>query len=614
MISDVTFPIRTRFLLIPWLEEFTRRAEEDPERIAVASENSRLTYGELAARSDVLASRLITSGAPVDRYIGIALEPSPLHLIALLAVIKSGAAYIPLDPAYPAPRLASMIRSARLRTIIAAADFPAPAGVGIINPAENHPTRRAEALAAVPLPDLHGTSEIYAIFTSGSTGEPKAASVFHNGFSNLLSWYIGELGLSHTDAALVISSPSFDLTQKNFYAPLATGGRVIFGQSANYDIPRTLRLLRENRITLLNCTPSAFLPLLDAAAAEDFAPLASLRFVVLGGEPIPLPRVRTWLKHPSCQAEIVNSYGPTECTDICLFHRLGRENHGNFPFVPLGREIPGASVSIRGEDMTELPAGLTGELCIGGSGLGGGYLFDAEKTAARFTGGLYRTGDLARKLPGGIFEFRGRADDQIKINGFRVELGDIETALAAHPEITEAIVTFSDGALTAHTIGNPPAAGIRAHLASILPAYMIPAHFVSHDQFPITPNGKADRRKLSEISLPQPFPAEPPASTGNPLEAEILAIWADVLARPVADPRANFFEAGGNSIQLAVIHVRLQSLLGRDFPITDLFAFPTPRALAGHFSPTAGTSAPSPAERAKAARARFSKFRRPITP
>lgn len=582
-----------------------QQALRTPENIAVVCGNDSLTFRSLNDRANELAGRLVRAGAGTGTYIGIGLPRSVDLLVALLGVLKAGAAYIPVDPSYPAERIAHMVAGSGMRMIVT--DFA-----------------RRKAFGETPILEIGQTAEetfipasnrgslddpIYAIFTSGSTGLPKAASVFHRGFSNLLDWYVTELGLTANDTTLVISSPSFDLTQKNFFAPLITGGTLVLDEATNYDIHRISSLIRTHGVTLINCTPSAFYPLVEAAAGNDYEDLASLRFAVLGGEPISVPRLRAWLEHPACKAEVVNSYGPTECTDICAFHRLHRGNLDLHPFVPTGSEIPNVTVTIRSEELDVLPEGEIGELCIEGIGLGGGYLNDPVRTAEKFVGNLYRTGDLARRLPDGLIEFRGRADHQVKVNGFRIELGEIEIALSAHAAIREAVVLAIGDRLVAFVQGEVSAEEMRGHLAARLPAYMIPAVFRAQDRFPLTPNGKIDRKALLNDVSSEAQTVTKPARTQ---EEQLISIWSEVLERPVTDTNANFFDLGGTSINLAVVHVRLRKLTGSDLSITDLFAYPTIRTLSDFLSsPQNGETSSISNNRAQLQRAAFSNFRRP---
>ncbi|BCU75554.1 non-ribosomal peptide synthetase [Luteolibacter sp. LG18] len=580
------------------------------DEIALVSGASALTYQELAARVHALSSFLRTGGTGPGVHVGIALNRSIELVVAILAVVEAGGAYVPLDPAYPQARLDHMVATSGLKRILTLREhtglFPNSECVAVDE-------FTAAPVSEIPAP-ASGNDPLYAIFTSGSTGLPKAASVFRRGFANLVAWYAKELSLGPADRTLVISSPSFDLTQKNFFAPLVTSGRLILDDCQTYDISRISKLVRDHGVTLINCTPSAFYPLVDASAADGYTALSSLRWAVLGGEPISIPRLRAWLEHPSCRAEIVNTYGPTECTDICAFHRMHRGNLDAFPFVPLGREVPNVTVTIRDEDLSILPDGELGELCIGGAGVGGGYLNDPARTAERFVldHTLYKTGDLAKRLPCGTLEFRGRADHQVKVNGFRIELGEIEIALNRHAAVKEAVVIARDQRLVAHVQNESPveAAALREHLATALPAYMIPGEFHFVTAFPLTPNGKVDRLALAHNG--HTVATAPAIASSDPHEARILSIWSEVLERPVSDPTANFFDLGGTSILLAVVHMKLREATGRDIPITELFARPSVRTLAGYLQPQAATAATSAAQdRARMQQAGLARFRRP---
>ncbi len=594
----------------PLLQAFEVHSKRSPGDVAVIAGSKALSFAELEARANGLAARLQALGARPGSYVGIGLDRSVELIIALLAVVKSGAAYVPLDPTYPSSRLEHMVSSAGLELVLSRAglgDVFSSAGtvIDLLDPRlDEMPDAPVIALAT---PD----DPLYAIFTSGSTGQPKAASVYRKGFANLLDWYASEMSLGSADTTLVISSPSFDLTQKNFFAPLLTGGRLVLDDGGTYDISRISKLIREHRVTVINCTPSAFYPLVEAAAASGFADLATLRFAVLGGEPISIPRLRAWLEHPSCKAGLMNSYGPTECTDICAFHRLHRGNLDDFPFVPLGHEIPNVTVTIRDEDLAPLPDGELGELCIAGAGLGGGYLNDPERTRRAFAlaGGIYRTGDLARRLPCGTLEFCGRADHQVKVNGFRIELGEIEIALGQHQAVREAVVTATDGRLVAHVKGTATSAALKEHLSSKLPAYMVPGEFHFTERFPLTPNGKVDRLALAGTNKANASHTTYPSASAP--ETQILALWSEILDRPVTDPSVNFFDLGGTSIHLAIVHVRLREMTGRELAITELFARPNAKSLAELLTPQTATASSSAQDRARLQRAGISNFRRP---
>lgn len=588
-----------------WLNEIQRAAVSHPDRVAIRCGNYSLDYQTLISSSNRLATRLQSLGIGKGDFVGVSLHREARLPGVLLAILRTGAAYIPLDPSYPAARIEQMTQSAKLKHVITSSDHRQHfAGANIILLEEDLPYEEGPSVPLV-LDDF-----IYAIFTSGSTGQPKAATVYHKGFANLLEWYSRELSLGQNDSTLIISSPSFDLTQKNFFAPLMTGGTLVLDDEETYDITRITRLIREHRITVINCTPSAFYPLVDAAASTGHKDLESLRFVILGGEPISIPRLRAWLENPACHAEIINSYGPTECTDICAFHRLHRGNLDVHPFVPLGQEIPNVSVTIRDEEFTPVPDGELGELCISGIGVGGGYLNDFKKTDNAFRSGTYRTGDLARRLPDGLLEFRGRADYQVKLNGFRIELGEIEIALSTHGAVREAVVVATSDQLVAHIQGEADAQSLKDHLAARLPSYMIPSVFRFVESFALTPNGKIDRKALSDkVISSDKLETSSPAS----VESRILKLWSEVLGQSVSDPDANFFDLGGNSIHLAVLHVKLVEMHGTSFSITELFALPTARSIAAFLSKNSSGATPATVQdRARMAKAGFSRFRPPV--
>jgi acyl carrier protein len=305
---------------------------------------------------------------------------------------------------------------------------------------------------------------------------------------------------------------------------------------------------------------------------------------------------------------VANTYGPTECTDICGAYRMGRDNMDRYDFVPLGRPVHNVQLAIVDAEFKPCRVGEPGELCVAGAGIGAGYINDPDMTAAKFVPNpfpwiagatVYRTGDQARWLPDGVIEFLGRLDHQVKIRGFRIELHEIESVLNAHPGVREAVVVVKgaagdeDARLVCYVMPREGAAvevgRLRSHLGERLPAYMVPAAFHVLPDFPLSPNGKVDRRALQSLPEPVAEPAGRPAAAAlpaNEMESRIRDVWVEVLAIPHVGMDENFFDIGGNSIQLAKVHTRLQSLLGREIPITDLFAHTTVRRLAAHFGQT----------------------------
>lgn len=630
-------------------ELFEAQVERTPKAIAVEMMGQSLTYREINERANQMARHLQTLGVGRGALVGVCLNRSIEAVISVYGVLKAGAAYVPLDPAYPQERLAYMIESAHLRALVTSANGGAALGgnseishLAVVQLEADAPTIRAQSstnLGRQATPD----DLIYVIFTSGSTGQPKAAGVYHRGFANLIQWFVREFEISEADRVFLVSSMSFDLTQKNLYAPLIRGGVLHLHPPGHYEVGRLTRAIEEHRITLLNCTPSAFYPLIEPAEAERFRRVRSLRMVFLGGEPISVTRVRPWMENPDCRAEIVNTYGPTECTDICGFYRLQRGNLDRFPFVPLGYAVDNVQLAVVDEQSRACAPGVPGELWVGGAGVGGGYVNDRGLTEARFLPNpfpeiqsprVYRTGDQVRLHPEGVLEFLGRLDHQVKIRGFRIELHEIESQMNRHPGVREAVVVVHQTNETAEprvhcffsarSVPAPDAGTLRAFAASGLPDYMVPAAIEVLETLPLSPNGKVDRKALERLARERPpvpgNPGAPTAEAGlqgttlNTIETGIREIWLSVLGLADLGTEQNFFDLGGSSIQLAQVHDRLQRLLQREVPLTDLFAHTTIRGLATHFGQGPVRAADSSLLQDRARRQREAMMQRRLPP
>jgi len=379
-----------------------------PERIAVQMGQQTLSYAALNNVANQLAETLIQQGLTRGDRVGVCVTRSPAMIILPLAILKAGGCYVPMDPQYPAERLHYMREDAQLTRVLSDEDVPLSTAGTRPNPA---------------LP-LTAEDAVYLIYTSGSTGQPKGAGVIQRGVVNLLQWVEQELQLSAEDRVLIISSFSFDLTQKNLWAPLCCGACVVLSAHQEYDPEIISQTIVEQQISWLNCAPSLFYPLVDKSA--DLRALASLKRLLLGGEAINMARLRDWLESDSCQAEIINTYGPTECTDIAAFYRITEAlyfaRHPRFP-VPLGQANTQVQLSVRETSMQRTPIGLPGELCIAGWGVGSGYWQQPALTAERFVDNpqsqdafdriLYRTGDRARYRADGLLDYLGRIDQQV---------------------------------------------------------------------------------------------------------------------------------------------------------------------------------------------------------
>ncbi|MBL9171199.1 MAG: non-ribosomal peptide synthetase [Verrucomicrobiales bacterium] len=581
---------------------FEEQVARTPQAVAVEFEGKTLTYSELNRRANQLAHALRRKGVQANSLVGVSLERSIEVLVGIYAILKAGGAYVPLDPTYPAERLDAMISGSRLRLLLTS---PALAGRFSSRPdLELMTLNESDAAFASecsdnPTPGSTPDDLIYVIFTSGSTGAPKGAAVYHRGFTNLIHWFVSEFNFDSRDHVLLVSSLSFDLTQKNLYAPLIRGGTLHLYPPGPYDISLLGRLIARHGITYINCTPSAFYPLIEPFTEETANRLSSLRVVCLGGEPISIPRLRTWITHPKSRAEVANTYGPTECTDICGFYRLTRDNLDRYDFVPLGRPIYNAQIAILDPELRPCPIGTPGELCIGGTGIGAGYVNDTTLTQQRFIANplpeiegslIYRSGDQARWLPDGVIEFLGRLDHQVKVRGYRVELREIENALQLHPSVREPVVVAcrrqeNEGAqslaayVTLKDGASADSASLKQFLRDRLPDYMVPSTLSVLDSFPLSPNGKVDRRALAERAAPDASPSAPVPNGGN-LEGQIAALWREILSRSDVRHDISFFDVDGDSIRLAQLHTRLQALVGREFPLTQLFAATTVRTQA----------------------------------
>lgn len=570
-------------------ERFAEQARKEPDRIALVCGADRLTYGELNSRANRLARYLKRNGVETESRVCICLEPGIEMIVAVLAVLKAGAAYVPLDPAYPDSRLVFMLNDCGARVLLTESRL-LDGRLG----SEQVRTlcvdvERDEILRESPADDVVGISGenlIYVIYTSGSTGRPKGAGVTHGGFGNLVNWFISEFGLTERERALIISSFSFDLTQKDIFATLAAGGQLHFPASALYDPVEILATISDKEITLVNCTPSAFYPLVDTAK-PGFQNLVPLKHVFLGGEPINVSRLREWATYSA--AEIVNTYGPTEATDTCSAFRLNDfELRAGAP--PIGKPNDNAELLILDEHLNLVPQGVAGELYVGGAGVGRGYVNDPFTTAARFiphpfssTPGarLYRTGDLVRHLSDGNIEFLGRLDHQVKVAGYRIELGEVEAVMVQHDAVRECVVVVRDDAhgnarLVAYVVPEyeaqlPDVSTLRRYLADSLPAHMIPSVFVALEKLPLTPGGKVDRRAL-------PAPDTMGNGTGSDYVAprtaveEVLAgIWREALAVERVGIHDNFLDLGGHSMLAMRCVSAMRQLFRVDIPLRVLF-------------------------------------------
>ncbi len=601
---------------------FAAQAVRTPDAVAVVFENRTLSYAALDAHANRLAHRLRDLGVGPDVLVGVCAERSLELVVGLLAVLKAGGAYLPLDPEYPAGRLTDMVSDAGLRVVllqgVAAGALPLQEGVTRIlldldeRGDETSALTSSKALTSVSAPsldDLHADHLAYMIYTSGSTGKPKGAANTHAGLHNRLAWMQDAYGLTGDDVVLQKTPFSFDVSVWEFFWPLIVGARlVVAAPGAHRDPARLVETIRRQRVTTLHFVPSMLQAFVEHVAwqqteygqAEET--WASLRRVICSGEALPAElrdRVGKYLP----QVQLDNLYGPTEAS-IDVTHWACADDRS--AEVPIGRPIWNTRAYVLDGGLEPVPCGVAGELYIAGVGLARGYLNRASLTTERFVADpngsagsrMYRTGDLARWRSDGVLEFLGRADAQVKLRGFRIEPGEIEAALVGQAGVSQAaVIARQDGAGGQRLIGYVVAASgvaldtsaLRAVLARQLPDYMVPSALVVLERLPLTPNGKLDRRALPEPELGASHSHRAPRT---PQEAILCSLFAEVLGVERVGVDDNFFERGGHSLLATRLISRIRATLNVEVAIRSLFEAPSVEALAQRLSSEAAASRP----------------------
>ena len=575
-------------------ELFEAQVARRPDGPAACFEGECLSYRELNGRVNRLAHHLRRHGAGRDVLVGVFVERSLEMLITVLAVMKTGAAYVPLDPAYPADRLEFMVRDAEISVVVTQTalldrvsipdttrvlDLDRDADV-IAAESEDNPSACAE------LDDL-----AYVIYTSGSTGRPKGVQIAHRSLANVLVGFRDVLDVRDQDVLVAVTTLSFDIAGLELLLPVVAGAQaVIASREVAADPGKLMALLTESGATIVQATPTTWRMLLEAGWRDA----GGLR-ILCGGEACP-PEVAERLL--STGASVWNVYGPTETTIWSTAHRVKR---GDSP-VPIGRPIANTRTYVLDANGEPVPIGVAGELYIGGAGVAKGYLKRPELTAERFVrdrfadrpdASLYRTGDIARYRADGTIEFLGRVDHQVKIRGFRIELGEIESVLTSHPAIAQAVVTGREDrpgerylAAYVRSVGAPAPAGpeLRAFLKERLPDYMVPSTFTELEAFPLTPNGKVDRLRLPEPDGRRGSSRGSLVAPRSELEHTIAQVWRDVLRLDEVGVDDNFFDLGGHSLLLVRVQARLRETLAQEVPIVGMFQYPTIRTMAAHLA------------------------------
>lgn len=580
---------------------FERIAKENPANVALIQEGIELTYGELNTRANRLAHRLILAGVALETLVPCCLHRSVEMIVAFLAVLKAGAAYMPIDPAYPEARRNLMFEDASQhvlltqRSLVSFFQRSESSRIVIVDDESESSSCSEENPAQIAGP----TNLAYVMYTSGSTGRPKGVMIEHRGIVRLVRG-TNYCHFGPDETFLQFAPPSFDASTFEIWGALLNGGRLVLVPQETSSLEDLVRAVRQYGVTTLWLTAGLFHLMVD----EHPGDLRSLRQLLAGGDVLSSRHCRTFLEHAP-ETTLINGYGPTENTTFTCCHTM-RAGDPLPESIPIGKPVANTRVYILDQAMNPVPAGEIGELYAGGDGLARGYLNASDANSSRFLSDpfddqpkqrIYRTGDLARWRSDGSIEFLGRVDDQVKILGHRIEPAEIESVILGHGQVKQACVVArtenESKRLIAYFVPASSAVTpeeLRNFIASQLPQHMIPAFFVALSFLPLSPNGKVDRAALADLDV-----ASKPVSASkripeNELERTLVQLWQRILKVPEVGLDQNFFDLGGDSLLLVAVHSNLQKTLQEQISLTDLFEFSTIRKLAQHLGRTEPTS------------------------
>jgi amino acid adenylation domain-containing protein len=582
---------------------FEEQVKRVPDSTAVIFESESLTYRELNQKANKLANYLLKLGVGPEVFVGICMERSMQMIIGLLAILKAGGTYIPLDPSYPKDRLDYMAEDSKLSVLLTQESLKGRVSAPhakVISLDTGWKQIDENEMDENPVSGVKPHNLAYIIFTSGSTGKPKGVQIPHGAVVNFLNSMGREPGLSEKDRLLSVTTISFDIAGLEIYLPLTRGACVVLaGREAAADGTELISMINNLGITVMQATPATWRLLIEAGWKGN----RNLK-VLCGGEALTKDLAGQLLKRA---ASVWNMYGPTETT---IWSAVCRVEPDDGP-ITVGYPIDNTQIYILDANMQPVPVGVTGELYIGGDGLARGYLNRQELTREKFVpcpfsadnnARMYRTGDIARYMPDGRIEVLGRIDHQVKIRGFRIELGEIEAVLLKHPSICNAVVAANevqpgDYRLVAYFIGKqgqtPANTQLRAFLKEELPEYMLPSAFVQMDAFPLTPNGKVDRRALP---VPDGFVSGSESVYVEPrgeIEKKIAQVWKETLGVEKVGVQDNFFDLGGHSLLLAKVNNKLGKLIKKKLSMVDMYKYPTIQSLAKYITSEDGNGAVS---------------------
>lgn len=485
---------------------FENQVEKNPEAIALIEEDlKKSTYNELNRMANKIAHYLHNNNIGKNDIVAIISKRNSIFIAGVLGILKTGAAYLPIPPNYPAERIEFILKDAKVKMSLCESINKLSYSDSI----DINSILSDDSLEDTNLNLRHDiNSYFYVIYTSGSTGMPKGTKIYQNAFINLLDWYITEFRITSQDTVLLFTQIGFDLTQKNIFCTLAIGGRICLYSSEQYNYYQLSELIQENAVTMINCTPSAFMPLIELNQKNNYYKLKSLRCTVLGGEPIKISTLQKWVNSGECSSIFANTYGPTECADIAAYYIIKENDLDNLTQIPIGKPIPNVKLLVVNEQGCE---DVCGELYIGGIGVGDGYIGLPELNMKSFIQisdtRYYKTGDQVSISPEGNLLFLGRQDNQTKYHGNRIELEEIEYQILKNPHIKDAAVVIHNDSdlLTAFIVATEDfdQEQLKNNLSEYLPGYMIPTQYITLTRLPLSLNGKIERLTLSNYELPK---------------------------------------------------------------------------------------------------------------
>lgn len=575
----------------PFHRVFARRAAVRPAAVAVRAEDGVLTYAALDRSANQLAHLLRDLGVGPEVAVGLCLDRGTRLAVAVLGVLKAGGAYVPLALDDPVERRAGIVADSGVTVVLADRPLHLP-GCHVVDltAADALGERPDDAPPACADVAAEPTSAAYILYTSGSTGKPKGVVVEHRQLTAYVNGVIARLGMDLPMRFAMVQPLTVDSSATAFFPPLCTGGEVhVLSRATALDPDRLADWVAEHGVDCLKIAPSH---LRSLQASPRFTELLPARLLVVGGEASDWRWLRALQESvPHCQVH--NHYGPTETTVGVLTLAVADHLDAEWDVAPIGRPLPGVRVAVVDRNGREVPVGVVGELVVQGATVARGYHEHPELTAAAFgpDGGRYATGDLARRLADGTVVFVGRRDDQVKVRGFRVELGEVDAALRAHPGVRGAVTVVREDAPGDRAVVSYveprglPADELRRHMAKLLPPHMVPRAIVVLDRLPLSPHGKVDRS-----ALPSPTPTETGRTPETDLERVVARAWQQVLGRRTVGADVNFFDVGGHSLLLVELQQRLRAALDREVELMDLLAHATvrdqARLLAGARKPT----------------------------